>query len=87
MKQKIDFAPFIDPADPQNVYQIGLKDGKIIIFFDEKQREENGQAEAEDLMQIFLDTEFLDIEGLGGLVGAAYEYEPGFWTADINWEM
>ena len=80
MKQKIDFAPFIDPADPQNEYQIGVKDGKIIIFFDEKQREENGRAEAEDLMQIFLDT-----EGLGGLVGVAYEYVPGFWTADLIW--
>ena len=82
MKQKIDFAPFIDPADPQNVYQIGVKDGKLIIFFDEKQREENGRAEAEDLLQIFLDT-----EGLGALVGAAYEYEPGFWTADLIWQM
>lgn len=79
MKQKNNFiSSFTDPANPQDEYLVGVKDNLITIYFDEVQREENSQAEAEDLMQIFLDT-----EGIDGVVATAYQLVPGFWSAPI----
>ena len=58
--------------------EIAYKDSKIIVSFTEEQQAELGQAEAELIMQEYVDSLGENVE-----VGDAYEYVESFWTAQV----
>ena len=58
--------------------KIAYKDSKVIVSFTEEQRTELGQAEAEQIMQEYVDSLGENVE-----VGDAYEYVESFWTAQV----
>ena len=58
--------------------EIAYKDSKVIVSFTEEQRTELGQAEAEQIMQEYVDSLGENVE-----VGDAYEYVESFWTAQV----
>ena len=58
--------------------EIAYKDSKDIVSFTEEQQVELGQAEAEQIMQEYVDSLGENVE-----VGDAYEYVESFWTAQV----
>lgn len=58
--------------------EIAYKDSKVIVSFTEEQQVELGQAEAEQIMQEYVDSLGENVE-----VGDAYEYVESFWTAQV----
>lgn len=58
--------------------EIAYKDSKVIVSFTEEQRTKLGQAEAEQIMQEYVDSLGENVE-----VGDAYEYVESFWTAQV----
>ena len=69
------FEPFISQYGE---VVIAYEDNKVVVFFTEKQRTRLGQAEAEQIMQ-----EYVDYLGENVEVGSASEYVEGFWTAKV----
>ena len=69
------FEPFISQYGE---VVIDYEDNKVVVFFTEKQRSRLGQAEAEKIMQ-----EYVDYLGENVEVGDAYEYVEGFWAAQV----
>lgn len=58
--------------------QISYKNSKIVISFDAEQQEKLGRAEAELIMQ-----EYVDNLGENAEVGAAYETQKGYYAAQV----
>ena len=58
--------------------EIAYEDNKVVVLFTEEQRSRLGQAEAEQIMQ-----EYVDYLGENVEVGDASEYVEGFWTAQV----
>ena len=58
--------------------EIAYEDYKVVVFFTKKQRSRLGQAEAEKIMQ-----EYVDYLGENVEVGDAFEFVEGFWTAQV----
>ena len=58
--------------------EIAYQDSKVVVSFTEEQRAELGQAEAEQIMQEYVDSLGENVE-----VGDAYEYVESFWTAQV----
>ena len=58
--------------------EIAYKDSKVIVSLTEEQQAELGQAEAEQIMQEYVDSLGENVE-----VGDAYEYVESFWTAQV----
>ena len=58
--------------------EIAYKDSKVVVSFTEEQQAELGQAEAEQIMQEYVDSLGENVE-----VGDAYEYVESFWTAQV----
>ena len=58
--------------------EIAYKDSKVIVSFTEDQQAELGQAEAEQIMQEYMDSLGENVE-----VGDAYEYVKSYWTAQV----
>ena len=58
--------------------EIAYKDSKVIVSFTEEQRTELGQAEAEQIMQEYVDSLGENVE-----VGDASEYVEGYWAAQV----
>ena len=69
------FEPFISQYGE---VVIAYEDNKVVVFFTEKQRSRLGQAEAEQIMQKYVDYLGEDVE-----IGDASEYVEGFWTAQV----
>ena len=69
------FEPFISQYGE---VEIAYEDNKVVVFFTEKQRSRLGQAEAEKIMQ-----EYVDYLGENVEVGDASEYVEGFWAAQV----
>ncbi len=53
-------------------------DSKVVVSFTEEQRSKLSQAEAEQIMQDFVDSLGANVE-----VGDASEYEEGYWAAQV----
>jgi hypothetical protein len=58
--------------------EIAYQDSKVVVSFTEEQRSELGQAEAEQIMQEYVDSLGENVE-----VGDASEYVEGYWTAQV----
>ena len=58
--------------------EIAYEDNKVVVLFTEKQRSRLGQAEAEKIMQEYVDSLGENVE-----VGDAYEYVEGYWVAQV----
>ena len=69
------FEPFISQYGE---VEIAYEDNKVVVFFTEKQRSRLGQAEAEQIMQEYVDYLGEDVE-----VGGASDYVEGYWAAQV----
>ena len=58
--------------------EIAYQDSKVVVSFTEEQRSELGQAEAEQILQ-----EYVDSLGDSVELGAAFEYVEGYWAAQV----
>ena len=58
--------------------EIAYQDSKVVVSFTEEQRSELGQAEAEQIMQEYVDSLGENLE-----VGDASEFVEGFWAAQV----
>ena len=58
--------------------EIAYQDSKIVVSFTEEQQAELGQAEAEQMMQEYVDSLGEHVE-----VGDAFEYVEGYWAAQV----
>ena len=58
--------------------EIAYEDNKVVVFFTKKQRLRLGQAEAEKIMQ-----EYVDYLGENVEVGDTSEYVEGCWAAQV----
>ena len=59
--------------------EIAYQDSKIVVHFtEEQQRAEFGRAEAELIMQEYMDSLDENVE-----VGGAYMYVDGYWAAQV----
>lgn len=58
--------------------EITYQDSKVVVSFTEEQRSRLGQAEAEIIMQDFVDSLGESVE-----VGAASEFVEGYWSAQV----
>ena len=58
--------------------EIAYQDSKVVVSFTEEQRLELGQAEAEQIMQEYVDSLGENVE-----VGDASEYVEGYWAAQV----
>lgn len=58
--------------------QISYNDSKIVVSFDAEQQETLGRAEAELIMQ-----EYVDSLGENAEVGEAYETQKGYYAAQV----
>ena len=58
--------------------EIAYQDSKAVVSFTEEQRSRLGQAEAEQIMQEYVDSLGVNVE-----VGDASEYVEGYWAAQV----
>lgn len=58
--------------------EIAYQDSKIVVHYTEEQREKLGRAEAELIMQEYIDSLGENVE-----VGGAFEYIDGYWAAQV----
>ena len=58
---------------------IAYQDSKVVVFFAEAQRTVLGRAEAELIMQEYMDSLGENVE-----VGGAYMYVDGYWAAQVS---
>lgn len=58
--------------------EIFYADSKIVVRFTDEQRAELGRAEAELIMQEYVDSLGENVE-----VGGAFEYVDGYWAAQV----
>ncbi len=58
--------------------EIAYQDSKIVVHFTDEQRAELGKAEAELIMQEYVDSLDENVE-----VGGAFEYVPGYWASQV----
>ena len=58
--------------------EIAYQDSKVVVSFTEEQRSELGQAEAEQILQEYVDSLGENVE-----VGDASEYVEGYWAAQV----
>ena len=58
--------------------KIAYQDGKVTVSLTEEQQTELGKAEAEQIMQEYMDSLGEEVE-----VGNAYEYVESYWSAHI----
>lgn len=58
--------------------EIAYQDGRIVVHFTEEQQERLCGAEAELIMQEYVDSLGENVE-----VGAAFDYVDGFWAAPV----
>ncbi|MCH3980486.1 MAG: hypothetical protein LKE41_00935 [Prevotella sp.] len=56
--------------------EIAYQDSRTVVHFTEEQRAELGRAEAELIMQEYMDSLGENVE-----VGGAFEYVDGYWAA------
>ena len=58
--------------------EIAYQDGRIVVQFTEEQQESLDRAEAELIMQEYVDSLGENVE-----VGAAFDYVDGYWAAPV----
>ncbi len=58
--------------------EIAYQDSKIVVHFTDEQRAELGKAEAELIMQEYVDSLDENVE-----VGGAFEYVDGYWASQV----
>lgn len=62
----------------QGKVEIAYQDSKIVVHFTDEQRAELGRAEAELIMQEYVDSLGENVE-----VGSAFESISGYWAAQV----
>lgn len=72
---KYTFEPFYSQFGK---VEIAYQDSKVVVSFTEEQRSELGQAEAEIIIQEYLDSLGENVE-----IGNASEYVEGYWAAQV----
>lgn len=76
MEKNLNFESF----DSQwGTVEVAYQDNKITVHFTGEQEEELGRAEAEEIMQ-----EYLEYIGETDVAGMAWEYVKGYYTAHVS---